>query len=81
MPRSIQRADRALGRLVWGASTLLLLAVSGFAAYAGVAGFAQTTGGERWAILAVALAFAALTLAAAWRAARRRDLSEALDDS
>ena len=45
--RAARRLDRTLGRLVWGAGTLILLAGAAFAAYAGGMGFAQTAGGER----------------------------------
>ena len=76
----IARADDTLGRVVWMAVALALLGAAGFVAYAGIAGFGQIEGPERWAVLALCGALAALFVAFARRAGRRAALSDALVD-
>lgn len=76
----VRRADRRLGRLYWGAFTLLFGALALACAWMAVTSVTMGEGGDRWAGAGLGAVGALLFGAFAWATARKRNLSEVLDD-
>ena len=79
-PSRIDRADRFLGRLYRRVLTAVLVLVSGACFWAGLTGARALDGGERWAVLALSGTAGVLFALFAWKASRKRRLSDILDD-
>ena len=72
----LRRLDHALGCLLWKPLLFLLVLATAGSAWMGISAARELTGGDRVLGVAIAVVAALLFGAAAFRAARKRGLSE-----